>query len=166
MSDEESGYLSPSMVNDVRNAIANSMAENGTEEKPGALQSLPTPAVDDVSLKYANLLNDETREALSLRVTSTIDVKDDGSLSQIRYLGKKTKLDSVDDAAKVVTEKLNELAASGFIEGALLPLSTLKFTDDHVAVISYVMLTAEGVEFFDENFNDVRVDEAGQVSEL
>lgn len=166
MSDEESGYLPPSMMNDVRNAIANSMAEDGTEEKPGALQSLPTPAIDDVSLKYATLLNDNTREALSSRVTKLIDSKDDGSLSQVRYLGKKTKLDNVDDAAKVVAESLNELAASDFIEGALLPMSTLKFSDEHVAVISYVMLTAEGVEFFDENFNDVRVNEDGQVSEL
>ena len=163
---EEDGYVSPSMMNDVRNAIAKGMADNGTEEKPGALESLPTPNIENVTLKYSNLMNEDTVEALQKSAVQTVKLNDDGTISQVRYLGKKVKKENEADAAKFVVDRLNELAAANLIEGALLPLAALEIGDEDIAVLSYVMLTADGVQLFDEQFNDVRVEEGGDIQEL
>ena len=79
---------------------------------------------------------------------------------------KKVKKENEADAAKFVVDRLNELAAANLIEGALLPLAALEIGDEDIAVLSYVMLTADGVQLFDEQFNDVRVEEGGDIQEL
>ena len=173
--DNDGGYLPPSMMNDVRNAIAKNMAENGPDEKPGAVSNLPTVNIEDIFSKNKDLLNEETREAMAVKVDSTIKINDDKTISQVRYLGKRATKDRVDEAVSVVVEKLNELGSAGLIEGSLLPLSMLQFasvaSDDpekegEVAVISYVMLTPKGVRVFDEDYLDVKLEEGGQVSSI
>ena len=163
---EEDGYVSPSMMNDVRNAIAKNMADNGTEEKPGALQSLPTPNIEDVYDTYKHLLLPDTDVTMGNKFETLVKVEDDGSVSQVRFLGKRADKDNAADAVKVICDKLNELQTAGVLKGSLLPLSILDQLDDEVAVLSYVMLSADGVEYFDGGFEDVKVEDGGQVPKL
>lgn len=167
----ESSYLPPSMMNDVRNAMAKNLADNGPEEKEGALASLPTMQIEDVQDKYTDLFNDTTLKAMEEKVTNMVELEDDGTVNQVRYLGKMTDLDNIDEAAAVVVEHLNELSDAGFVKGTLLPLSVLHLNipsseTKKAAALAYVMLSADGVKYFDEKLGDVRIQEGGLPNEL
>jgi len=167
--DGNEGYLDPSLTDDIRSAIAEDMAKNGPEQKPGALSSSTPLVVSDLMSQFGHLLNDETKKAMSTASTSMMKVEDDHTISQVRFLGKRTTVDNIDLAAKIVCENLNELAASNFIKGSLLSLSKLDFApaeNNELAVLSYVMLSSEGVEFFDDNFQDIKVEQGQMPSEI
>jgi hypothetical protein len=168
MSDEfdDSPYVSPSMTNDIRNAMAKNMAENGTEQKSDAVFSLPTPNIENLFDKYRPLFREETVSALENKVNSMISVNDDGSISQVRYLGKRADVSKLDDLITEVVKNLEVLSGAGYIQGSLLPLSSLQLNDDQVAVLSYVMLTADGVQFFDKHCNDISIHEGGLPNKL
>ncbi len=71
----------------------------------------------------------------------------------------------MDEAAKYIIAMINDLASKKLIKSALLPLSTLKIGDE-IAVISYLMLSYTGVQYFDENLSSVRFSEAEIPSKL
>ncbi len=89
MSNEE-GYLPPSMFNDVRTAIAENMAKNGTEERPGALSSHAHLDVSSIYDKYKQHLSADAQFALEKSANSLVERDEEtGTLNQVRYLGKR-----------------------------------------------------------------------------
>lgn len=171
MSDEEfddssSSYLSPSLSNDVRNAMAKSMAENGVDEKPDALSNLPTPNIENLLEKNKSLFSPATIEALQNKFNSMVHQNEDGSISQVRFLAKRASSAQLGDLVAEIVKNLEVLSGSGYIQGSLLPLARLQLFDDQVAVLSYVMLTPDGVQFFDKNCSDVKLQEGGMPNKL
>jgi hypothetical protein len=170
MSDEEfdggSPYLSPSLNNDVRNAMAKGMAENGVDEKPDALTNLPTPNIENLLEKNRSLFSETTIKALENKFSSMVHQNEDGSISQVRFLAKRAEVARLDDLVAEIVKILEMLSGSGYVQGSLLPLARLQLFDDQVAVLSYVMLTPDGVQFFDKNCGDVKLQEGGMPNKL
>jgi len=120
---------------------------------------------DDIYLPLNHLFNTAAKRAMDIKVEHTVIEREltyvtttqKKVIDQVRYFGAMAVGErNIFDAAQKVANQINQYANKGFVTGSLCKLLMIKFvTEPHQlerwAIVSYVALSPEGIEFMDKN---------------
>lgn len=125
------------------------------------------PEIIDLSLAYSYMFNAAAKKAMAVKITTLTPRRElkadplgrtfvDDKMGYFSVMARGDE--KIVEAAKCISDFINDLAGRGFVTGCLAPMSAITlFTEPHrpneYAVFCYVSLTPEGEEHLD-NYGD------------
>lgn len=96
--------------------------------------------VDDLKELQEKFFSDKAKEVMKNKSTQTVLLMDNGDVYKTVYFGSRVPLDKVDEGAKKVAAKINDLADKGLIHSALSQLIKFDLAKMPVKALSTMVL--------------------------
>lgn len=104
--------------------------------------------IEDLKDLQEKLFSDKAKKALETKATSVVYLKDDGTGYEAIYLGSRVLSDRIEEGARKVADRVNELAEQGVIHSALsglikVDLARMPYKAPTSVVLCYVLVPFE-----------------------